>query len=563
MPNINDFLSQVWKGASNPKGTMGDFQHAARLYGDNTFALAPKAGWMYYVFFSINPAAKTLIGNFLGGKNVNRDLEAGMLVKAADLPKFQVQTETLNQYNRKTVVQTKINYQPVSLTFHDDQSNITNSLWWNYYRYYYKDSTYGNSAAAGTGLVTGSPAFSNTKYKATTPVPPNAYGLNSNQGEPFFNSIIIYQMNRKFFTSYILVNPIISQWDHDKLDQSSGNKTSESKMTVQYESVFYGQGQIRIDNPPGFATFHYDLSPSPLSIQGGGTGTLFGPGGMIDGATQIFGDIENMANGNVSLGGVLGTAIAGANLIKNAGKLSSAGIKQELTLGAVGLIGAIGTQRVIPSTVDAGAGGGVAGAALSLSNGSGGYGATSASPGSVMSGGGGGIAGALGITAAVAGIGSLFGSPLTKSTTPTNGDALTAAQVANQTDLQTAKALLLMNQDTQSQFQVAYNQALASGGQAAADQVANTFAAKGYTDPAKLSETISTLESNKATLAAAQTQQQAIQVSNPYLSTDQDTSGPKDPQAVLNTANNQDANVTAQPVQVSNANIPDTNVWSV
>lgn len=559
MPNINDFLSQVWKGASNPKGTMGDFQHAARLYGDNTFALAPKAGWMYYVFFSINPSAKTLIGNFLGGKNVNRDLEAGMLVKSADLPKFQIQTETLNQYNRKTVVQTKINYQPVSLTFHDDQSNITNSLWWNYYRYYYKDSSYGNSAAAGTGLVTGSPAYSNTKYKATTPVPPNAYGLNSNQGEPFFNSIIIYQMNRKFFTSYILVNPIISQWDHDKLDQSSGNKTSESKMTVQYESVFYGQGQIRIDNPPGFATFHYDLSPSPLSIQGGGTGTLFGPGGMIDGATQIFGDIENMANGNVSLGGVLGTAIAGANLIKNAGKLSSAGIKQELTLGAVGLIGAIGTQRVIPTSVDAGGGSGVAGAALSLSNGSGGYGSTSASPGSVL----GGIGSTLGIAGAVAGVGALFGAPLTKATTPTNGDAITTAQITNQQDLATAQALQAANQSTQAQFQTAYNQALATGGQAAADNVANIFAAKGYTDPAKLNETISTLEDNKAKLLAAQAQQQSIQVSNPYLSPDQDTSGPKDPNASLNTANNQDSNVTAQPVQVATANIPDTNVWSI
>ena len=116
MPNITDFLSGVFSGATHPKGTMGDFQHAARLYTDNLYALTPKAGWMYYAYFVINPKAQTAIsagadktsssllgtiGQVLGGANVkgiisngkNQNLEAGMLVKAADLPKFQIQTE--------------------------------------------------------------------------------------------------------------------------------------------------------------------------------------------------------------------------------------------------------------------------------------------------------------------------------------------------------------------------------------------------------------------------------------------------------------------------------------
>lgn len=558
MPNINDFLSSVFSGATHPKGTMGDFQHAARLYGDNTFALAPKASWMYYVFFSINPSAKTLIGNFSGGKAVNRDLEAGMLVKSCDLPKFQIQTEQLNQYNRRTVVQTKINYQPVSLSFHDDMSNITNSLWWNYYRYYYKDSTYGSSAAAGVGPMTGSSAYSNTKYKATTPVGPSAYGLNNSQGEPFFNSIIIYQMNRKFFTSYILVNPIISQWDHDKVDQTSGNKTAESKMTVQYESVFYGQGQIKIDNPPGFATFHYDLSPSPLSIQGGGTSTLFGPGGVIAGATEIFGDIENMATNGVTAGGLFNLVRNGANTIKNAGKLSGSGISQELLLGATGLIGGIATSRQIPSSVDAGTGGGGVGVALNL-GGSSTAGFTNASAGSLL---GGNLGGALGLAGVGAAAVSLLGTPLTRSTTPTNGDAVATAQIANQTDLQTAQALVLANQDTQAKFQLGYQQALATGGQAAADAFAQQAARTGYTDPVKLAETVNTLQANSDILAKQAVQIQAVSVSNPYLSPDADTSGPIDPKAALNTAGNQDSNITNQPVQVADASIPDTNYWS-
>ena len=159
MPNITDFLSGVFSGATHPKGTMGDFQHAARLYTDNLYALTPKAGWMYYAYFVINPKAQTAIsagadktsssllgtiGQVLGGANVkgiisngkNQNLEAGMLVKAADLPKFQIQTEQLNQYNRRTNIQTKINYQPVTINFHDDMSNTTNELWQSYFRYY-------------------------------------------------------------------------------------------------------------------------------------------------------------------------------------------------------------------------------------------------------------------------------------------------------------------------------------------------------------------------------------------------------------------------------------------
>jgi hypothetical protein len=57
-----------------------------------------------------------------------------------DLPKFTINNETLNQYNRKRVVQTKINYDPVTLTFHDDGGDNVRKMWYAYYNYYYKDA---------------------------------------------------------------------------------------------------------------------------------------------------------------------------------------------------------------------------------------------------------------------------------------------------------------------------------------------------------------------------------------------------------------------------------------
>ena len=55
-------------------------------------------------------------------------LELNMLVKAVDLPKFSVQTVTKNMYNRKKNLQTTLEYDPVNITFHDDNLGLTTTL---------------------------------------------------------------------------------------------------------------------------------------------------------------------------------------------------------------------------------------------------------------------------------------------------------------------------------------------------------------------------------------------------------------------------------------------------
>ena len=110
-----------------------DYQHASRLYVDNDYGYAPKVGFLYYVVFNMNSEA---IPNGEWKEKIIRDL--GLLVKKIDLPKFTVANETLNQYNRKTVVATKITYSPVNVEFHDDNLDIINKLWMNYYDYHFE-----------------------------------------------------------------------------------------------------------------------------------------------------------------------------------------------------------------------------------------------------------------------------------------------------------------------------------------------------------------------------------------------------------------------------------------
>jgi hypothetical protein len=333
MPSIVEYLS----GFTN-QGNMHDFQHASRLYLDDNFALAPKTSWIYYVVFSINPAA---ISETQWNEQ-KRGYEAGMLVKACDLPKFKIQVETLNQYNRKTLIQQKISYEPISMTFHDDMSNVTNSLWVNYFRYYYRDTWWGQAVKTNSQFGAGDKTksnYGNTKYqtgpalKDSTGRPGGAgkFGLNNNQSVPFFNAITIYQLNAKRFTSYVLVNPLIESWEHDQLDQSSGNKFAQSRCQLGYETVFYGEGRVSRDNPSGFATFHYDLTPSPLSIAGGGNSSIFGPGGILSGTQDLFGTTDKLLSGNSisSLGSIVGVGIQGSNLIRNYKNISSASLKAE------------------------------------------------------------------------------------------------------------------------------------------------------------------------------------------------------------------------------------------
>jgi hypothetical protein len=221
-------------------------------------------------------------------------------------------------------------------------SNVTNSLWVNYFRYYYRDTWHGQSVRTGNQLGAGDRAkadYGNTKYSTGPssrlpdgrPGGAGKFGLNNNQSVPFFNAVTIYQLNARRFTSYILVNPLIEAWEHDQLDQSQGSKFAQSRCTMGYETVFYGEGRVARDTPSGFATFHYDLTPSPLSLAGGGNNSIFGPGGILQGSQDLFGATDKLLSGNSisSLGSIASIGIQGSNLIRNFQNVSSESLRAE------------------------------------------------------------------------------------------------------------------------------------------------------------------------------------------------------------------------------------------
>jgi hypothetical protein len=240
--------------SSNPATTLRDQQHAARLFTDDQFRLAPKHKFLFHVAFSINTAACKDINLVQRHKN-----EIGMLVKAIDLPGYDMSVETLNQYNRKKRVQTGHKTKDITATFHDDNMGVINQLWQNYYSYYYADSISARNKGAYNRNA--------TKNSSSIVTP---YGLDNGSNIPFFNYITIYQMARHEYVSYKLINPVIMSWTHNKVDYSQGG-SHDNSMGLSYEAIEYGNGIVTSDAVEGFGTEHYDQTPSPLTGAGSQT----------------------------------------------------------------------------------------------------------------------------------------------------------------------------------------------------------------------------------------------------------------------------------------------------
>jgi hypothetical protein len=308
------FLTGVVNGATNPKGQMANWRHATRIFVDNNYALAPRTKFMFFVQFNISNQAAGATSF-----NARHSGEVGLLVKSADLPKYNFDQVVKNQYNRKKILYKQINYDPVTITLHDDNTGVVNAMWALYYGTYIADR------------LAPTAAFTADHYRAASQDMDNYnYGMDNQYFAPFFNSISIYTMSRRRYNGYTLVNPRITNWSHGNVSYADGG-TAESSMTLSYEAVQYSTGQVFQGSPDGFASgAYYDLVPSPLSVAGGGVSNLFGDGGVLAGMEQVFGDVSK---GNIfaKKGGFLNTAIAAINTAKNLSNLTKEGLAQEFT----------------------------------------------------------------------------------------------------------------------------------------------------------------------------------------------------------------------------------------
>jgi len=225
--------------------------------------------------------------------------------------------EEKTQYNKKMYAATRIAYEPVNITFHDDHADTVNAFWKKYYEYHIADSLSMNSdlqiAETKDDLYDWGDKRTTNKFGMDTP---------NQRKRPYLKGIEIFVLHKQRFTSMTLVNPVIGSFSHDNLDQTDGAGVMSNTMQILYETVIYKSGIINRNNVPGFATIHYDNEPSPLTVLGGGTNSIFGPGGVVDGIGSV---IRNVQSGNI-----LGAILSASNTYNNAKKIRKKDIKAEL-----------------------------------------------------------------------------------------------------------------------------------------------------------------------------------------------------------------------------------------
>lgn len=330
--NLNNFVEQATQAFFTSE-YLRDYTHASKTFRANSYSYAPKYKFLFHVYFDVNK-------DYIGATNQwPEDQNFGLAVKTVQLPKYSFELQTLNQYNRKRIVQTKLNYDPISITFHDDNANLIRRLWYTYYTYYYKDASqvdtnmgfnvnsFGESSMANRAKhdlnrrniydasISGSDDWGYIGETSNSQATNAAAGLGISKA-PFFKAINVYGFNQHNFVLYRLINPMIESFSHDTYDYSQANGTMENQMTVQYETVKYYEGAIDGRTPDqivkGFGTeAHYDRTLSPIA-RPGSQATILGPGGLLSAAGGVLSDLES---GNIV--GAIQKAGAAANTFKN------------------------------------------------------------------------------------------------------------------------------------------------------------------------------------------------------------------------------------------------------
>ena len=309
-------------------------------YASNLFNLLeghhyaiPKPKFLFYVEFNVNPFAKRLLNQ----DGVQRRLS--FMVKSLDRPNISYNQVELNQYNKKRLVTTGVQYGTMSITLHDTVDEIALKMIKDYNDHYYKD--FRNDLRLWR--------YDQTHNKNNT----NVFGYNlrgSGTDIYFFDSIDVYEFYNGYYTQYSLVHPKIET-------ASFGNNDMQSSEGSEVTLAFRMEGLIHKEiAAPMNASVSRKVG---LPFQRGTTGNFpliapktVGTGLPISRSTTLYSlsDLGGSIRGTLGsiamgiIGNVLAPAVIGVlgNALNNAGL----GILTPLATGAV-LSGARSVQNSV------------------------------------------------------------------------------------------------------------------------------------------------------------------------------------------------------------------------
>lgn len=220
-----------------------DFQNAYRFKPDVNPGRQKFQGYVNFIF---NRDLYATLYSEAANPQRTTDLRTNLssMVRTADLPGVTFQTETKNAFNRKKLVQTGIQYEPVNMTVLDTVGNEWLTVLMKYFSYYYmdprnmettsddRDLSAGLSRTGNMENAYGSSGF--TGFDGVSKWDSNTAGFNINPSAHFFERIdyVIYHGNKG--VQYSLMNPILQSFRPNNIDYADSN-FREFELSFIYE----------------------------------------------------------------------------------------------------------------------------------------------------------------------------------------------------------------------------------------------------------------------------------------------------------------------------------------
>ena len=223
---------------------------AAHLYQSGTSQQTRRAD-QFFVVFNLYPLVND---DFLVPKynflKAFRD-RLHFLCHTVEGPKFQIQQDVINQYNRKRVVNRKIDYDPVSLRMYDTVDGLGLKFIKMLYEFEFQNArlyTLGSTTERnGTRDNYQESVLTNeSQFKQN-----HNFGMRSqpNHTHRLIKSIDLYQLAGTLYSRAKMIHPRLSRMDMDQFDYSSSAVTNLS-MGFQYENLLFDEVAVKDTSLP-------------------------------------------------------------------------------------------------------------------------------------------------------------------------------------------------------------------------------------------------------------------------------------------------------------------------
>jgi hypothetical protein len=164
-------------------------------------------------------------------------------IRTVELPKFSVETEVANAWNVRQVIPTKINFEPVSITFNDTIDNRFQK-----FIKAYMNIISNSFQPLDKSLRTGFDSFGLNSLAANADAPLDKIVITRFHGDADSSrdSGVSDKLQNKSVVT--LWRPKIVDVQHDTLDYSSSDAVTW-QISVRYESLTYAEGDTPLPGP--------------------------------------------------------------------------------------------------------------------------------------------------------------------------------------------------------------------------------------------------------------------------------------------------------------------------